>query len=307
MSGDRRECSSTVGSIFFAMAKASALSRMADSALRLFSKTGSAAWDIENGMVRFFGLAKLLWPGHRRAKHAVLRTVPGHDDIGNVIRTNETRVSITVALRSKTRRARCARRAASSGSAAGAGAGNHPGLHRQQALALQLLAGELTGAADGFGLLAHALLGRLFVMAAQFHLAEHALALHFLLQYPQRLVDIVVTDENLHAAFLFVRAVDGADGHGARAVGAWRYSVSRGSRSITIAAPLCRRGWRPSWIRKKPRSARSDWSGRRDKSPSATASAAAPGSLRQPKNRHDRSWPRTLAHNTVYLADKKVV
>jgi hypothetical protein len=45
-------------------------------------------------------------------------------------------------------------------------------------------------------------------MAAQLHLAKHALALHLLLQHPQRLVDIVVTDENLHAAFLFDRAVD---------------------------------------------------------------------------------------------------
>src|SRR5580704_8537960 len=297
MSGDRRECSSTVGSIFFAMAKASALSRMADSAVRLISKTGSAAWDIENGMSRSFGLGV----GRQITfKNEDGRDKPGHDDLVNVIGTSEATVSAAATVpRSKTRRTRCARRAASSGGAAGAGAGNHPWLHRQQALALQLLAGELAGAADGFGLLADALLGRFFVMTAQLHLAEHALALHLLLQHPQRLVDIVVTDENLHAAFLLDRAVDGADGHGARAVGAWRYNVSRGSRSITIAAPLCRRGWRPSWIRKKPRSARSDWSGLRDKSPSATASAAAPGSLRQPKNRHDRSWPTTLAHNTV--------
>jgi hypothetical protein len=34
------------------------------------------------------------------------------------------------------------------------------------------------------------------------------------------LVDIVVTDENLHAAFLFDRAIDGPDGQGARATGA---------------------------------------------------------------------------------------
>jgi hypothetical protein len=34
------------------------------------------------------------------------------------------------------------------------------------------------------------------------------------------LVDIVVTDENLHAAFLFDRAVDGPDGQGARTTGA---------------------------------------------------------------------------------------
>ena len=103
----------------------------------------------------------------------------------------------------------------------GAGARHHPGLHRQQALALQLLAGELAGAADGFGLFADALLGGLFVMAAQLHLAEHTFALHLLLQHPQRLVDIVVTDENLHAAFLLDRAVNGADGQGARAAGAW--------------------------------------------------------------------------------------
>ena len=45
-------------------------------------------------------------------------------------------------------------------------------------------------------------------MAAELHLAEDALALHLLLQHLEGLVDIVVTDENLHAAFLFDRAVD---------------------------------------------------------------------------------------------------
>jgi hypothetical protein len=40
-------------------------------------------------------------------------------------------------------------------------------------------------------------------MLAELHLAEDAFALHLLLQRPQRLVDIVVTDENLHVAFLF--------------------------------------------------------------------------------------------------------
>jgi hypothetical protein len=50
-------------------------------------------------------------------------------------------------------------------------------------------------------------------MAAELHLAEDALALHFLLQYSEGLVDIVVTDENLHAAFLFDQAgaVDASD------------------------------------------------------------------------------------------------
>jgi hypothetical protein len=57
-------------------------------------------------------------------------------------------------------------------------------------------------------------------MAAEFHLAEDALTLHLLLQHPEGLVDVVVTDENLHAAFLFDRAIDGPDGRGARATGA---------------------------------------------------------------------------------------
>ena len=49
-------------------------------------------------------------------------------------------------------------------------------------------------------------------MAAELHLAEDALALHLPLQHLEGLVDIVVTDENLHAAFLFDRAVDGPGG-----------------------------------------------------------------------------------------------
>jgi hypothetical protein len=67
---------------------------------------------------------------------------------------------------------------------------------------LQLFAGELAGATDGFCLLPDSPLGRLFIVAAEFHLAEEALALHLSLQRLEGLVDIVVTDENLHAAFL---------------------------------------------------------------------------------------------------------
>jgi hypothetical protein len=73
-------------------------------------------------------------------------------------------------------------------------------LHRQQAFALQLLARELTGATNGFSLLAGLLLRRLFVMSAEFHLAENTLALHLLLERLEGLVNIVVANENLHAA-----------------------------------------------------------------------------------------------------------
>src|SRR5262245_47189786 len=44
--------------------------------------------------------------------------------------------------------------------------------------------------------------GGLFVVAAELHLAENALALHLLLQRLEGLVDIVVANENLHALFL---------------------------------------------------------------------------------------------------------
>ena len=47
-------------------------------------------------------------------------------------------------------------------------------------------------------------------MAAEPHLAEEALALHLLLQHLEGLVDIVVTDENLHVPFLFNPAADRA-------------------------------------------------------------------------------------------------
>ena len=77
-------------------------------------------------------------------------------------------------------------------------------LHRQQAFALQLLAGELAGAAHGLGLLAGALLRGLLVMAAELHLTENAFALHLLLQRLESLIDIIVADENLHEAILFL-------------------------------------------------------------------------------------------------------
>jgi hypothetical protein len=42
-------------------------------------------------------------------------------------------------------------------------------------------------------------------VAAELHLAENAFALHLLLQRLEGLIDIVVTDENLHASFLLAR------------------------------------------------------------------------------------------------------
>src|SRR5450756_1060125 len=112
-----------------------------------------------------------------------------------------SRASVTVVPRSEA--------GGTHGAASSGGPWDHPRLHRQQALALHLFAGELAGPADGFRLLPDSLLGGFLVMAAELHLAEDALALHLLLQYLESLVDIVVTDEYPHAAFLLDRAVDG--------------------------------------------------------------------------------------------------
>src|SRR5580658_4568022 len=73
-------------------------------------------------------------------------------------------------------------------------------------LALDPLALQLAGAANGLGGLAGAALGRLLIVPPQLHLAENPLPLHLLLERLQRLVDIVVTNENLHlAACSFLR------------------------------------------------------------------------------------------------------
>jgi hypothetical protein len=80
--------------------------------------------------------------------------------------------SAKVAPRSK---ARPAWRAASASSP-----WDHSGLHWQQTFPLQPFASQLTGTADRFRLLAGSPLGRFFVVAADLHFAEDALALHLL-------------------------------------------------------------------------------------------------------------------------------
>jgi len=66
--------------------------------------------------------------------------------------------------------------------------------------AFQPLAFHLARPPHRFGGFARAPFGRFFVMAAQLHFTKHALTLHFFLERLQRLIDIVVTNENLHLA-----------------------------------------------------------------------------------------------------------
>ena len=67
-----------------------------------------------------------------------------------------------------------------------------------EAFALQPLPLHFAGTAHGFGRLAGTPFRRFLVVTPQLHLAEHAFALHLLLERLQRLVDIVIADKNLH-------------------------------------------------------------------------------------------------------------
>jgi hypothetical protein len=67
-----------------------------------------------------------------------------------------------------------------------------------EALAFHALAQQLAVPAHRLGFLAGAALGRFFEGAAELHFAEDALPLHFFLQDAKRLIDIVVTDDDLH-------------------------------------------------------------------------------------------------------------
>ena len=67
-----------------------------------------------------------------------------------------------------------------------------------ETFALQALAFQLAGAANGLGFFPGLAFGRLFVGTAKLHLTEDAFALHLLLQGLQGLIDIVIANRNLH-------------------------------------------------------------------------------------------------------------
>src|SRR5438128_2085324 len=67
-----------------------------------------------------------------------------------------------------------------------------------RAFALGALALELAGPADRSSALTRPLFRRLLVMTAQLHLAVDAFALQLLLERAQRLLDIIVANDDLH-------------------------------------------------------------------------------------------------------------
>jgi hypothetical protein len=66
------------------------------------------------------------------------------------------------------------------------------------AISLSSLAIGLPGTADCGRMLARTLFGRFLVVPTKLHLAENALALKLLLQRSERLIDVVVTNDDLH-------------------------------------------------------------------------------------------------------------
>ncbi|POF31064.1 hypothetical protein CLV41_105244 [Roseibium marinum] len=72
---------------------------------------------------------------------------------------------------------------------------------RKQTFTLRPLASQLARAANCFSLFTRLLFRRFFEMTAKFHFTEDAFALHLFLERLQRLIDIVVANQNLHAFF----------------------------------------------------------------------------------------------------------
>ncbi len=79
------------------------------------------------------------------------------------------------------------------------------GLGWQQAFALHFFTGQFASAPNRFRFLASSFLRRLLIMATKLHFAKDAFALHFFLERLERLIDIVVANENLHSLFLAFR------------------------------------------------------------------------------------------------------
>ncbi len=67
-----------------------------------------------------------------------------------------------------------------------------------KALAFDAFPLKLTGAPNGFGFLPSTLFRRLFIGFAEFHFAEDAFPLHLLFQGLERLIDIVLSYDDLN-------------------------------------------------------------------------------------------------------------
>jgi hypothetical protein len=67
-----------------------------------------------------------------------------------------------------------------------------------EAFPFKALAFQLTSPSNGLSFLARTFLRGFLVVTAQFHFAEDALTLHLIFEGLQGLIDVIVTNENLH-------------------------------------------------------------------------------------------------------------
>ena len=74
-----------------------------------------------------------------------------------------------------------------------------------QTFALGMLARQFASAANCFSLFAGTLFRRLFIKVPQLHFTEDALTLQLLLKSAESLINIVVTDDDLHGLIPFLR------------------------------------------------------------------------------------------------------
>ena len=73
-----------------------------------------------------------------------------------------------------------------------------------EALALYALSFQLARTTYSLSLFTGSAFGRLFVGTAQLHFTEDALALHLLLQDLQGLIDVIITNRDLHVSFYLI-------------------------------------------------------------------------------------------------------
>src|SRR5262249_27237273 len=78
-------------------------------------------------------------------------------------------------------------------------------LAREQAFALEALALQFAIAADGFGAFAGAFFAGFLVVAAELSFAKDGFTLHLLVQRLERLVDIVVANDDLQVRLLWAK------------------------------------------------------------------------------------------------------
>jgi hypothetical protein len=71
----------------------------------------------------------------------------------------------------------------------------------EHTFALCLFTRQFARTADRFGFLACFFLGRLFEMLLELHFTKNAFTLQLFLQSAERLIDVVVTNTNLHVVF----------------------------------------------------------------------------------------------------------